>query len=615
MTTEDRPDPPRTGTERPELDPKNLIPVPTITVDGTGRILWVNRAAEDLIGYTREVLVGGTVGEWIHGPARRRVMRDLLAWQRGAEDEISLEIPLRSAGNRRNWAGLRVRRVAFRAGRSVFVASFFDLQGVYAERERLQRQVEELEARAQEAIAAGELKSEFLRVAGEQIRTPMSGLIEMSRLILETDLGAEQRTYAEIIARSGEHLLDIVSDLLDFTRIESGALEIRNLPFDLRVTLDTALEALGGWITEEGRRFSFTVEPDIPTALEGDPGRLRQIVLSLGRSVISVSEKTPISMSVRAVDESAHSVELRVQIRTSYPPDRQADAELVRQAFSEGDATSLSRLAGRGISLRLSRQLISLMRGRIGAAVAKDGELDISFQVPFLKREEAVAPPAELVQVVDAEEDVRLEGRRVLVADPFGRYGGQFIPQLEAWGCRATRVRSGEEVISALRSAEFLQEPFDFAVLDAVLPDRSLDSVADEIRAEPGWRVRLLMTTSMGQPGDAEWATRMGMRAYLPVPIEDDDLRDSLLEILRQGNPAEPGEPPLPLITRHWIAERRLSRGDSGATSIPSAAPVPAPDEGEAASAVAPGFQDWQQRPPKKADEWETFFGDEGKAA
>lgn len=611
MTTEDRPEPSRAATERPELDPRNLIPIPTLTVDGTGRVLWVNRAAEDLIGYTREVLVGSLVREWIHGRARRRVVRDLLVWWREGKDEISLEVPIKSAGNRPNWAGLRVRRVSFRPGKTIFVASFYDLDGVYAERERLQRDVEELEARVQEAIAAGELKSEFMRVAGEQIRTPMSGLIEMSRLMLETELGPEQQTYAEIMAHSCEHLLEVVNDLLDFTRIESGTLEIRDLAFDLRVTLDTAFEALGGWVTEAGRNFSFHVDPAIPAALEGDPGRLRQIFLALGRSVISVCDSTPVAIAVRAASESAHGVELRVQYRTSYPPARQEDAELVRHAFTEGDADSLSRLAGRGISLRLSRQLIALMRGKIGATTARNGEFEISFQVPFAKQAKA-APALEPVAAAPvAEVDASLEGRRVLIADPFGRCGGLLVPQLEAWGCRATRVRSGEEVLSMLRSAQILEEPYDFALLDAVLPDRSLESVVAEIQREREWRVRLLMTTSMGQPGDADWAQRLGMRAYLPMPIDEDDVRDALCEILRQPASVAPGEPRLPLITRHWLAERRLSSADDvGSPGLAAAAPGAGPEP-----PIAPGFRDWTPREHRSADEWDTFFGEEEKAA
>ncbi len=614
MESQDRPSPSCAETERPELDPRNLIPVPTVTVDGGGRILWINRAAEELIGYTRDVIIGSSTRDWIHGRPRRRVVRDLLQWKRGTDDEISMEIPIRSAGNVARWAGLRVRRVAFRPGKPVFVASFYDLQGVHAERERLQKQVEALEARVHEAMAAVEMKSEFLRVAGEQIRIPMSGLIEMSHLLLDTELAPDQCTYAEIIAQSGGHLLEVVNDLLDFTRIESAALEIRNLDFDLRVTLDSVAEVLGGWVTDSGRKFAFTVEPSLATALQGDPGRLRQILLGLGRCLTSISAQGAVAVAVREVDETAQSVELRVQFRVEISTEDREDAELMRRAFSDGDSGALQRLASRGLSLRLSRQLISLMRGKIGAVHSTETELELAFQVPFAKQPSVAIPAEREVAPMPEPAPETWEGRRVLIADPFGRCGGIVVPVLELLGCEAIRVRSGEEVLSNLREAEAAGQPIGFAILDAVLPDKSLDAVCEEIHAESTWRVELLMTTSMGQPGDAEWASRLGFRAYLPMPIDADDLQEALREIVRSRSAERAGaESQTPLITRHWLAEQRLkARGLAGSPDEPpAAAPADEPDP----AAIASGFRDWVSRPERSPDEWESFFGEERKAA
>ena len=623
MEGQDSRTPSSSPTERPQLDPRNLIPIPTLTADGTGTILWLNHAAEELIGRPQQDVVGGSFRDLLSPRLRRRFVRDIWRWQKGEEPELSLELPLRGPQNVARWAGLRVRRVAFRPGKLVFVASFYDLDGVYAERERLQRQVQELEARVREATAAAELKSDFLRVAGEQIRTPMSGLIEMSRLLLETELGPEQLTYAEVLSGSSQDLLNVVNDLLDFTRIESGTLELRELDFDLRVTVDTVATALGGWAAEQQRPLQISVDPSVPTGLTGDPARVRQVLLTLGRSMLVPDSDAPLVLSVRVAQETARGVELAIQLRTKLAADGIEEAAMLRRAFNQGNPEATQKLGGKGMSLRLSRQMVSLLSGRILESEGATDELQFAVQIPFLKQhEEVAAPPVETPEVVAASEPGDpLAGRRALIADPFGRCGGTIVPMLESWSCEAVRVRSGEEVLTQIEEAKSAGSPFAFALLDAVLPDMSLDQVVERLRTETD-QTRLLMTTSMGQPGDAEWASRLGFEAYLPMPIAEADLKDALLEIVRRDAAGAGG--PESLITRHALAERRMRlRASSGEEAAASAAAAPPSEEAAVLSGeepIAPGFQNWESEGPPRhtempRDEYENFFGDEEQKA
>ena len=261
--------------------------------------------------------------------------------------------------------------------------------------------------------------------------------------------------------------------------------------------------------------------------------------------------------------------------------------------------------------IRVARQIVSLMRGKIGVVSAKESELELVFQVPFSKQPVVEAPAVTTPAVVEAVAPESLHEWRVLVADPFGRCVGLVVPVLELMGCEATRVRSGEEILEELHRAAREGEPYRCAILDAVLPDRSLDSICEGIRAQSEWRLDLIMTTSMGQPGDAEWASRLGFRAYLPMPVEAEDLQDALREIAR-GVPTATASGTLPLITRHSLAEQRLKARDGAPTAETAGATDSWTSDGDG---IAPGLRDWSPRPARSANEWEDFFGEVREAA
>jgi PAS domain S-box-containing protein len=538
--------------EHVDFDPRTLIPVPIIFCDADGWIVWLNVAAEELTGIPAHQLIGNSFAEIFPPENRRGIFRQVLRWRRKAETKLYLEAPLRTASGKSNWVGLQIKRVSAPSGKDVFICSCHDLQAMRDELESMRRQVSELEARIDEATATVRLKSEYVTTISEDIRGPMSGVVGMSRHLLETELDPEQRTYAEVIENSGQQLLDVVDDLLDFTRIEAGQLEIKSIDFDLQVVIEAVAMTLGARAAERGIEFTFAVDQAVQSELIGDPGRFRQLLLNLGDSMIEQAKGRTIGLQVDLIEEDARAMNLRVglTLRGANGP-TQTDTS-VFEAFAKGDAKVLRGLGSRGLGLNLCRQLISLMRGE-----TKDGNRvtdtpGYCFTVPFQKQ--AIPEPQE------ASAEVDLSEVRVLIGDPTPANSNWLAETIGGWGCTIWQAQTGEELIEELRSAAENNAPYHAALIDLDLPELSVAALSSSIRQNSTLPATvLMMITNFGRPGDAEWAEKLGFRAYLPKPIEPVDLREALLEILRfsQSEQERGGKTGPSLITRHYLAERR----------------------------------------------------------
>jgi PAS domain S-box-containing protein len=528
-----------------DFDPRNLIPVPIVFCDDEGQIVWLNTAAEDLTGFSSHHLVGKAFTELFPEEKRPTIGRRVLRWRRRGETQLYLEEPIQTAALKPHWIGVTVKRVPAPTGKEVYVCSLHDLQAMRDELESLRRQVSEMEARIDEAAASVELKSEFIRTISEDIRAPMSGVVGMSRFLLETELNPEQMTFAEVIENSGQQLLDVVDDLLDFSRIEAGELEIQSIDFDVRVAVEAVAVTLGTRATDRQLGFSFGVDRSVQSELIGDPGRFRQILLHLGETVIEEAKSGTVSLHVGLAEESARGLTLQVCIEMSEGPGEADSQENVFNLFSSDDSLGLRKLGSRGLGLNLCRQMLSLMRGEV---IQTAGEtLGLSFQVPFQKQ---VLP-----EITSAPEEISLEGAHVIVGDPMPENGSWLSDTLTGWGCAVTKASSGEEAIEALRNKAAAGFTRRVAIIDLDLPGISTEDLASTVCGDSSISdTPMVMITSIGRRGDAEMASGFGFRAYLTKPIEPVDLRECVIELLRTQH--SEGDSP-PLITRHLLAERR----------------------------------------------------------
>ncbi len=394
--------------------------------------------------------------------------------------------------------------------------------------EKVAERTAELRVAKEEAEAATEARSMFLANMSHEIRTPLNGIIGFTTLAERTELTAQQQSYLHKIQVSSNALLSLINDILDFSKIEAGKLDIEYTGFQLQALLEELADLFADRAAQKEIELLIARDADVPSALVGDPLRLRQVLINLLSNALKFTETGEILVQVQLMEQENEHTRLHFSVRDSgigIPPNK---LDTLFDSFTQADGSTTRKYGGTGLGLAICRQLTELMGGVIRAESEPGKGSTFHFELPFKRQ----APGNEKTYRIGVD----LSGLHVLVADDNAMAREILAETMVSFGFRVGTAGDGEEALAQLHAAADEGQPYDLVLMDWKMPRMDGLEASRRIRATPDFRaIPIVMVTAFGREQETEQGESIGIDAFLTKPVQQSLLFDTLMQVFSQA--------------------------------------------------------------------------------